>query len=92
MQTASIAVKAIKTAVLHHLSRLLLRACIIPLPRFAVGLSAAVILCDVVSGFHELTPCLVFPGRRFSPTILRSTTTAPVWVYYGSKRDKDFGC
>ena len=44
------------------------------------------VLSGVVSGFHELTPCLVFSGRRVSPTILRSTTTAPVWVYYGSKR------
>ena len=42
MQTASIAATAIKTAVLHHHPRLLLRAFTAPLPLFAVGLSAAV--------------------------------------------------
>jgi hypothetical protein len=42
MQTASIAVKAIKIAMLRHLLRLLLRAFTAPLPRFAIGLSAAV--------------------------------------------------
>ena len=41
MQTASIAATAIKTAMLRHLPRLLLRAFIIPLPLFAIGLSAA---------------------------------------------------
>jgi len=42
MQTASItAAKAIKTAMLHHRPMMHLRAFIIPLPLFAVGLSAA---------------------------------------------------
>jgi len=36
------AATAIKTAMLHHLPLMLLRAFIVPPPRFAVGLSAAV--------------------------------------------------
>jgi len=42
IQTASIAATAIKTAMLRHLPLMLLRAFIMPMPRFAAGLSAAV--------------------------------------------------
>jgi hypothetical protein len=95
---------------------MLLLAFIIPLPLFAVGLSAAVqtgcasvhaaksagcVICSIynrsilsggVSVFHELTPCLVFMGRRVSPTILRSTTPARFKSMMVRNGNKCFGC